>query len=171
MAERWFIKNKKADYKQISNKYGITEFMSRLIINRDIINDDMVKSYISPDFDKLHNPREMKDLEKAVDILDDKIKLNKKIRIVGDYDVDGVISVYILYVALKRCNANVDYEIPDRIKDGYGININIIKQAKEDGIDTILTCDNGISAIEPIQYAKDVGITVIVTDHHPCTLR
>ena len=166
MAERWFIKNKKADYKQMSNKYGITEFMGRLIINRDIISDDMIKSYISPEFDKLHNPREMKDLEKALDILNDKIKLNKKIRIVGDYDVDGVISVYILYVALKRCNANVDYEIPDRIKDGYGININIIKQAKEDGIDTILTCDNGISAIEPIQYAKDMGITVIVTDHH-----
>lgn len=166
MAERWFIKNKIADYKQISIKYGITEFMSRLIINRDIINDDMIKSYIKPNFDKLHNPREMKDLEKAVDILNDKIKLNKKIRIVGDYDVDGVVSVYILYIALKRCNANVDYEIPDRIKDGYGININIIKQAKADGVDTILTCDNGISAIEPIKYAKDMGIDVIVTDHH-----
>jgi len=166
MAEKWFIKNKKADYKQISNKYGITELMSKLIINRDIINDDMIKSYINPDFDKLHNSREMKDLEKTVEILHNKIKSNKKIRIVGDYDVDGVISVYILYSALKRCNANVDYEIPDRIKDGYGININIIKQAKEDGIDTILTCDNGISAIEPIKYAKDMGITVIVTDHH-----
>ncbi|MCE5220800.1 MAG: single-stranded-DNA-specific exonuclease RecJ [Clostridium sp.] len=166
MAERWFIKNKKADYKQISNKYGITELMSKLIINRDITNDDMIKSYITPDFDKLHNPREMKDLEKAIEILNDKIKLNKKIRIVGDYDVDGVISVYILFTALKKCNANVDYEIPDRIKDGYGININIIKQAKEDGIDTILTCDNGISAIDPIKYAKELGITVIVTDHH-----
>lgn len=166
MAESWFIKNKKADYKQISNKYGITEFMSKLIINRDITNDEMIRSYINPDFDKLHNPIEMKDLEKAVHILNEKIKLNKKIRIVGDYDVDGVISVYILYTALKRCGANVDYEIPDRIKDGYGININIIKKAKEDGVDTILTCDNGISAIEPIQYAKDMGLTVIVTDHH-----
>lgn len=166
MTERWFIKNKKADYKYISNKYGITELMSKLIINRDIINDEMIKSYINPDFDKLHDPREMKDLEKAVEILKDKIKANEKIRIVGDYDVDGVISVYILYSALKRCHANVDYEIPDRIKDGYGININIIKQAKEDEIDTIITCDNGISAIEPIKYAKELGITVIVTDHH-----
>lgn len=166
MVERWFIKNKKADYKYISNKYGITELMSKLIINRDIINDEMIKSYINPDFDKLHDPREMKDLEKAVEILEGKIEANKKIRIVGDYDVDGVISVYILYSALKRCNANVDYEIPDRIKDGYGININIIKQAKEDKIDTIITCDNGISAIEPIKYAKELGITVIVTDHH-----
>jgi len=166
MAERWFIKNKKADYKYISNKYGITELMCKLIINRDIINDEMIKSYINPDFDKLHDPREMKDLEKAVEILKGKIDANEKIRIVGDYDVDGVISVYILYSALKRCNANVDYEIPDRIKDGYGININIIKQAKEDKIDTIITCDNGISAIEPIKYAKELGITVIVTDHH-----
>jgi len=166
MAERWFIKNRRADYKQISNKYGISELMSKLIINRDITDNELIKSYISPDFDKLHNPREMKDLEKAVEILRDKINSKKKIRIVGDYDVDGVISVYILYTALKKCNANVDYEIPDRIKDGYGINVNIIKQAKEDGIDTILTCDNGISAIEPIKYAKDMGITVIVTDHH-----
>jgi single-stranded-DNA-specific exonuclease len=166
MAEKWFIKNKKIDYKKMAHKYGITEFMSRLIINRDILNDGMIKSYINPDFDKLHNPKEMKDLEKAVDIIYRKISANKKIRIVGDYDVDGVISVYILYTALKLCKANVDYEIPDRIKDGYGINSNIIKQAKEEEVDTILTCDNGISAIEPIKYAKELGLTVIITDHH-----
>jgi single-stranded-DNA-specific exonuclease len=166
MAEKWFIKNKKIDYKKMAHKYGITEFMSRLIINRDILNDGMIKSYINPDFDKLHNPKEMKDLEKAVDIIYHKISENKKIRIVGDYDVDGVISVYILYTALKLCKANVDYEIPDRIKDGYGINSNIIKQAKEEEVDTILTCDNGISAIEPIKYAKELGLTVIITDHH-----
>lgn len=166
MTERWFIKNIKADYKQISKKYGITELMSKLIVNRNIANDEMIRSYINPEFNMLHNPREMKGLEEAVKIILNKIKLNEKIRIVGDYDVDGVISIYILYTALKRCNANVDYEIPDRIKDGYGININIIKQAKEDGIDTILTCDNGISAIEQIKYAKDLGLTVIVTDHH-----
>ncbi|EHJ01536.1 single-stranded-DNA-specific exonuclease RecJ [Clostridium sp. DL-VIII] len=166
MTERWFIKNIKADYKQISKKYGITELMSKLIVNRNIINDEMIKSYINPGLDKLHDPSEMKDLNKAVQIVIDKIKSGKKIRIVGDYDVDGVISIYILYKALIRCNANVDYEIPDRIKDGYGININIIKQAKEDGVDTILTCDNGISAIEQIKYAKDLGMTVIVTDHH-----
>lgn len=166
MTERWFIKNIKADYKQISKKYQITELMSRLIVNRNIVNEEMIRSYINPELDKLHDPREMKDLENAAQIILDKIRQNKKIRIVGDYDVDGVISIYILYTALKRCNANVDYEIPDRIKDGYGININIIKQAKEDGVDTILTCDNGISAIEQIQYAKDLGLTVIVTDHH-----
>ncbi|AQS11741.1 single-stranded-DNA-specific exonuclease RecJ [Clostridium saccharobutylicum] len=166
MAERWFIKNKKADYKYMAAKYGITELMSKLIVNRDIVDDEMIKSYINPSIDKLRNPREMKDIEKAVEILRNKIDSNKKIRIVGDYDVDGVMSVYILYTALKRCNANVDYEIPDRIKDGYGINKNIITEAKKDGVDTILTCDNGISAIEPIKYAKELGMTVIVTDHH-----
>lgn len=166
MAERWFIKNIKADYKYISKKYALSELVSRLIVNRNIVSDEMIRSYINPDFDKFHEAREMKDLEKSVDILREKIKSQNKIRIVGDYDVDGVISIYILYSALKRCNANVDYEIPDRIKDGYGINMNIIKQAKEDGVDTILTCDNGISAIDQIKYAKELGITVIVTDHH-----
>lgn len=166
MAERWFIKNIKADYKYISKKYALSELVSRLIVNRNIISDEMIRSYINPDFDKFHEAREMKDLEKSVNILREKIKAQNKIRIVGDYDVDGVISIYILYSALKRCNANVDYEIPDRIKDGYGINMNIIKQAKEDGVDTILTCDNGISAIDQIKYAKELGITVIVTDHH-----
>ncbi|MGN0143524.1 MAG: single-stranded-DNA-specific exonuclease RecJ [Clostridium sp.] len=166
MAERWFIKNKKMDYKRMAEKYGITELMSRLIVNRDITKDEVIKSYINPELDMLHNPREMKDMNKAAHILIDKIKEKKKIRIIGDYDVDGVISVYILYSALKRCNANIDYEIPDRIKDGYGVNVNIINKAKEDGVDTILTCDNGISAIEPIKAAKELGMTVIVTDHH-----
>lgn len=166
MAERWFIKNKKVDYKRMAQKYGINEFMSRLIVNRDILNDEMIKSYIKPELDKLHNPKTMKDLEKAVDIICDKINSNKKIRIVGDYDVDGVISTYILYSALKLCKANVDYEIPDRIKDGYGINSTIIEKAKQENVDTILTCDNGISAIEPIKYAKELGLTVIITDHH-----
>ena len=166
MKERWFIKNRKADYKSMSLKYGISELMSKLIINRDIFEDEIIKSYVTPEFNKLYNPREMKDLELAVNILKEKIITNKKIRIIGDYDVDGVISVYMLYTALKKCNANVDYEIPDRIKDGYGINEKIIKEAKDDGVDTILTCDNGISAIDQIKYAKELGLTVIVTDHH-----
>ncbi len=166
MAERWFIKNKKMDYKYMAHKYGITELMSKLIINRDITDDFLIRSYIKPEFNMLHEPRDMKDMNKAVEIIINKIKNKNKIRIIGDYDVDGVISVYILYSALKRCNADVDYEIPDRIKDGYGVNVNIIRKAKEDGIDTIVTCDNGISAIEPIKTAKELGMTVIVTDHH-----
>ena len=166
MAERWFVKNIKMDYKYMAAKYGITELMSRLIVNRDITDDKLIRSYINPEFSMLHEPRDMKDMDMAVNILIDKIKNKKKIRIIGDYDVDGVISVYILYCALKRCNADVDYEIPDRIKDGYGVNVSIIEEAKEDGIDTILTCDNGISAIEPIKRAKELSMTVIVTDHH-----
>ena len=114
----------------------------------------------------LHSPKTMKDVVIAVDIIKRKIQENKKIRIIGDYDVDGIISVFILYTALKKCGANVDYEIPDRIKDGYGINENIVKVAYDEGVDTIITCDNGISAIDQIQYAKDLGLTVIVTDHH-----
>jgi len=166
MKERWFIKNKRADYKAMSLKYGISELMSRIIINRDIVEDEVIKSYVTPELTNLHDPREMKDLELAIKILKDKILNKEKIRIIGDYDVDGVISTYMLYTALKKCNANVDYEIPDRIKDGYGINENIIKIAKEEGVDTILTCDNGISAIEQIKFAKGLGLTVIVTDHH-----
>ncbi|NFO04409.1 single-stranded-DNA-specific exonuclease RecJ [Clostridium botulinum] len=166
MKERWFVKNIKADYKNISKKYGISELITRLMINRNIVEDDMIKNYINPNYSNFHDPYEMKDIEKAAKILKEKIELKEKIRIIGDYDVDGVISVYILYTALKRCGANVDYEIPDRIKDGYGINKKIILEAKNDEVDTLLTCDNGISAIEQIKYAKELGMTVIVTDHH-----
>ena len=130
MTERWFIKNKKMDYKYMASKYGITELMSRLIVNRDITDDSLIRSYINPEFSMLHEPREMKDMNKAIDIILHKIENKKKIRIIGDYDVDGVISVYILYSALKSCNADVDYEIPDSIKDGYGVNLNIIKSKK-----------------------------------------
>ncbi|OSA97060.1 UNVERIFIED_ORG: single-stranded-DNA-specific exonuclease RecJ [Clostridium botulinum] len=166
MKERWFVKNIKADYKNISKKYGISELITRLMINRNIVEDDMIKNYINPNYSNFHDPYEMKDIEKAAKILKEKIELKEKIRIIGDYDVDGVISVYILYTALKRCGANVDYEIPDRIKDGYGINKKIILEAKNDEVDTLLTCDNGISAIEQIKYAKELGMTVIITDHH-----
>ncbi|UZP04098.1 single-stranded-DNA-specific exonuclease RecJ [Clostridium botulinum] len=166
MKERWFVKNIKADYKNISKKYGISELITRLMINRNIVEDDMIKNYINPNYSNFYDPYEMKDIEKAAKILKEKIELKEKIRIIGDYDVDGVISVYILYTALKRCGANVDYEIPDRIKDGYGINKKIILEAKNDEVDTLLTCDNGISAIEQIKYAKELGMTVIVTDHH-----
>ncbi|NFH68747.1 single-stranded-DNA-specific exonuclease RecJ [Clostridium botulinum] len=166
MKERWFVKNIKADYKNISKKYGISELITRLMINRNIVEDDMIKNYINPNYSNFHDPYEMKDIEKAAKILKEKIELKEKIRIIGDYDVDGVISVYILYTALKKCSANVDYEIPDRIKDGYGINKKIILEAKNDEVDTLLTCDNGISAIEQIKYAKELGMTVIVTDHH-----
>lgn len=164
--ELWKLKNKKVDIDFMSKEYNTSNFLCRLMANRDILDDKTIKSYINPVYSNLNNAKDMKDIEKACLLLKEKINLGKKIRIVGDYDVDGVISVFILYKALKRCDANIDYEIPDRINDGYGINKNIIKKAYDDGIDTIITCDNGIAAISEIEYAKSLGITVIVTDHH-----
>lgn len=164
--EKWLLRNKKVDLKAMSEKYKISQLLCKLMVNRDIIDENIINSYINPIYKYLHSPKTMKDVVIAVDIIKRKIQENKKIRIIGDYDVDGIISVFILYTALKKCGANVDYEIPDRIKDGYGINENIVKAAYDEGVDTIITCDNGISAIDQIQYAKDLGLTVIVTDHH-----
>ena len=164
--EKWLLRNRKVDLKAMSEKYKISQLLCKLMVNRDIIDENIINSYINPVYKYLHSPKTMKDVVFAVDIIKRKIQENKKIRIIGDYDVDGIISVFILYTALKKCGANVDYEIPDRIKDGYGINENIVKVAYDEGVDTIITCDNGISAIDQIQYAKDLGLTVIVTDHH-----
>ena len=164
--EKWLLRNRKVDLKAMSEKYKISQLLCKLMVNRDIIDENIINSYINPVYKYLHSPKTMKDVVIAVDIIKRKIQENKKIRIIGDYDVDGIISVFILYPALKKCGANVDYEIPDRIKDGYGINENIVKVAYDEGVDTIITCDNGISAIDQIQYAKDLGLTVIVTDHH-----
>ena len=164
--EKWLLRNRKVDLKAMSEKYKISQLLCKLIVNRDIMDENIINSYINPVYKYLHSPKTMKDVVIAVDIIKRKIQENKKIRIIGDYDVDGIISVFILYTALKKCGANVDYEIPDRIKDGYGINENIVKVAYDEGVDTIITCDNGISAIDQIQYAKDLGLTVIVTDHH-----
>ena len=164
--EKWFIKNKKADFSMIGKQFGISEVLARLIVNRGVKTKEELESYLNPEDSKMHNPLSLKDVDSATDILIQKIKGKSKIRIVGDYDVDGVISTYILQKALTRCGANVDYEIPDRIKDGYGINISIIEEAYKDQVDTIITCDNGIAAIEQIEYAKSLGMTVIITDHH-----
>ena len=164
--EKWLLRNRKVDLKAMSEKYKISQLLCKLMVNRDIIDENIINSYINPVYKYLHSPKTMKDVVIAVDIIKRKIQENKKIRIIGDYDVDGIISVFILQTALKKCGANVDYEIPDRIKDGYGINENIVKVAYDEGVDTIITCDNGISAIDQIQYAKDLGLTVIVTDHH-----
>lgn len=164
--EKWLLKNRKVDLPSMSQKYSISQLLCKLMANREIVDDEIIKSYINPSYDNLHNPKRMKDIDKAVKLLKEDILTGKKIRIVGDYDVDGVISVFVLYTGLKNCGANVDYDIPDRIKDGYGINKNIIKIAYEEGVNTILTCDNGISAIEQIEYAKELGLNIIVTDHH-----
>lgn len=164
--EKWFIRNKAGDLKNITRTHNISNFLSKLLINRNITDDNIIKSYLNPSLDRLHRPSLMKDLHDGARIIKDNIEENKKIRIVGDFDVDGVMSVYILYKGIKGLGGNVDYVVPDRVSDGYGINTDIVRIAKEEGINTIITCDNGIAAIEAINLAKEIGLTVIVTDHH-----
>lgn len=164
--KKWVLKNKKADFRAIMEQHKVSEVVARLLVNRNQEDAEGIEAYLHPDLNYLHNPMNMKDMDKACNILMSKIKTDQKIRIVGDYDVDGIASTYVLYTALLNCGAKVDYEIPDRVKDGYGININIIEAAYLEGINTILTCDNGISAIEQIRKAKELGMTVIITDHH-----
>ena len=167
MAEQiWMLQTKRADFDGIARQFGIDLVTARVIRNRGIEGRENIERYLYGDLDSLYSPWLLKDMRPAVDILKRKLKEGQKIRIVGDYDIDGVCSTYILYQALKRLGGNVDYAIPDRIKDGYGINESMIRAAAEDGIDTILTCDNGISAFSQIQTAKEFGMTVIVTDHH-----
>lgn len=160
------MKNIRADYSKIANQCGISRITARLLVNRGISCKNSIENFLHPEISKLYDTENMNDLKKAAEILKSKINLKSKIRIIGDYDVDGVASTYILYKSLKRCGADVDYDIPDRVKDGYGINERIIKKANDDGRDTILTCDNGIAAADSIKYAKSLGMTVIVTDHH-----
>lgn len=164
--EKWILKNPKNDFNKMSGSLGVSELICRILVNRGITDIDEAKRFISPGLSSMHDPRSMKDLEKGVSIIKQKIQSGKNIRIIGDYDVDGVISTYILFRALTRCGGNIDYVIPHRIFDGYGINNSIVEKAKEDEVDTIITCDNGISAIEQTRYAKELGITVIITDHH-----
>ncbi len=153
--EKWFIRNNSIDFKNIAKELNISQIISKILVNRDIYDKDSINRFLNSDLDKLYSPTLMKDLDKGGNILKDKIDNKKKIRIVGDFDVDGVISVYILYKILSKLGGIVDYAIPDRVNDGYGINKDIVRQAKEDGIDTIITCDNGIAALEQIELAKE----------------
>ena len=138
----------------------------RIIRNREVIGREAMEEYLHGGLSMLHDPRQMKDMEKAAEILQQKIAQGQRIRIIGDYDIDGILSTYILTEALKSFNAKVDFDIPDRIGDGYGLNERLIQKAASDQIDTILTCDNGIAASAEIALAKSLGMTVIVTDHH-----
>ena len=164
--EKWMVYNKKADFQKIGSEFGIDPVIARLIRNRDIQDMKEIRSYLYGTLAEIPSPWKMKDMERAVQILQKKITQKKKIRIIGDYDIDGVTATCILLKGLKRLNANVDTYIPDRVKDGYGMHEQLIDKALEDGIDTILTCDNGIAAAAEIEYAKKEGLTVIVTDHH-----
>ena len=164
--EKWFITMKKADFNEIAEKYHISPILARLIRNRDIVGDEAVDFYLNGTIADLYDGMLMKDMDRAVEILSEKIREEKRIRVIGDYDIDGVNATYILQQGLAELGADVDTDIPDRIKDGYGLNIDLIDRAIDDGIDTIITCDNGIAAAEEIAYGKENGLTIVVTDHH-----
>ena len=164
--EKWVVAAKRADFNRIAKDFSIDPVLARLIRNRDIIGNDQIQTYLYGSKDQLYSPWLMKDMRKAVDILRKKIRDHARIRVIGDYDIDGVMSTYILETGLRRVGADVDVMIPNRISDGYGLNEQLIRKAKEEDRDTIVTCDNGISAFEQIKKAKNLGMTVIVTDHH-----
>ena len=148
--QRWFITMKKADFNRIGEKYHISPIVARLIRNRDIIGDDAIDFYLNGTIADLYDGMLMKDMDRAVEILAEKIREEMRIRVIGDYDIDGVNATYILQEGLSGLGADVDTDIPDRIKDGYGLNRMLIDRAIDDGIDTIVTCDNGIAAAEEI---------------------
>ena len=164
--ERWTVRNIKFDYENFAKNLGISNITARLLVNREIYKIEDAKKFLNPTIDRFEDYNKLLDMNKAINIMKNSIENNEKILIVGDYDVDGVISSYVLYKGLTKCNADVNYVIPDRVKDGYGINENIIKKAHEDGADLIITCDNGISAIPQVKLAKKLGLKVIITDHH-----
>ena len=164
--KKWFVRTKKADFQAIAARFHIDQVTARLLCNRGLETEEEIENYLHGNLSSLPDENKLPDMEKAVHLLLQKIKEKKRIRIVGDYDIDGVCATYLLYRGLVRCGASVTYAIPDRIKDGYGINIHIIDHAIADGVDTIVTCDNGIAAIEELKHAKEAGLCVILTDHH-----
>lgn len=166
LKEKWVVSAKGADFKAIGEHFGIDPVIARIMRNRGLTDLDEMEYYLHGDEKDLIDPHLLKDVDLAAEIILKKVKEQKKIRIIGDYDIDGIQSTYILYCALKRIGAEADYVIPHRIRDGYGMNEHLVTQAAEVGIDTILTCDNGISAIDQIHLAKELGMTVVVTDHH-----
>lgn len=164
--ERWVLLRKGADFEAIGKKYQISPRLACLIRNRDVIGEEAVDRYLNGTISDLYDGMLMKDMDKAIDILKEKILEDKKIRVIGDYDIDGVNATYILLEGLERLGVDVDSDIPDRISDGYGLNRHLVERAYEAGVDTLITCDNGIAAADEIAYGKEMGMTVIVTDHH-----
>lgn len=162
----WMLQTKRADFSAIAERYHISPVTARIIRNREVIGEQEIERYLYGTKEELYDPHLLKDMDSAVEILRKKIQTGMRIRIVGDYDIDGICSTYLLYQGLLRCGAKVDYQIPERIRDGYGINESIIRQASEEEIDTIITCDNGIAAFEQIGIARELGMTVLITDHH-----
>lgn len=164
--ERWMLLRKGADFQAISEKFHISPRIACLVRNRDVIGDEAIRNYLYGTIADLHDGMLMKDMDKAVEILMEKIRIGEKIRVIGDYDIDGVNATYILLEGLEKLGADADVDIPNRMTDGYGLNRNLIDRAFSEGIDTVITCDNGIAASEEIAYGKSLGMTIIVTDHH-----
>lgn len=162
---KWFVYNKSADFKGIGEKYNIDQVVARVLINRDVAENDMAE-YLNPAPEHLHDGSQMQDMFRGVSLIKNSIDKKYKIRIIGDYDVDGIQSTYILHQGLLRLGADVDYAIPDRVEDGYGINTSMVDKAHSEGVETIITCDNGIAAMDAIELAKEYNMTVVITDHH-----
>ncbi len=163
---KWMVAAKRADFDAIARKYQISPVLARIIRNRDVVEDEEIERFLNGTRAQLYEPGLLKDMDKAVAILLHKIAEGKHIRIIGDYDIDGICSTYILYRGLAACGAHVDTAIPHRIRDGYGLNEHLIQEAYDAGTDTVLTCDNGIAAYDQIAFANELKMTVIVTDHH-----
>ena len=166
MDEKWVVINKKADFAAIAQRYRIDPVTARILRNRDLTEDEEIRLFLQGTLEDLYDPHLLLDADRLSDILLEKIRDKLPIRIIGDYDIDGVNATYIFMKALMRLGANVSVKIPERIADGYGLNVHLIDQAYAEGVDTILTCDNGISALEEIKHAKELGMTLLVTDHH-----
>lgn len=169
--EKWIEIRKGGNFMEMAKKYGIDPLIARIIRNRDIIDEKEITEYLYGGKEALHNPHLLKDVDKAAEIIAESIAEKKAMRIIGDYDIDGVNATYILLDGIRRCGGNVDAAIPDRMKDGYGINEHLIEQALSDGKELLITCDNGIAAINEINFAKEKGMTVVVTDHHEIPYR
>ncbi|MBC7088230.1 MAG: single-stranded-DNA-specific exonuclease RecJ [Tissierellales bacterium] len=164
--EKWYIRNKTGNIDKISNEFNISKVLAKLLVNRDIIDNESINNFLYPDINNQYDELLFNDFQIAINIIKKKISENKKIRVIGDYDVDGISSTYILYDCLNKIGADVDFYIPHRVNDGYGINKTIVLEAKAKGIDTIITCDNGISQLEALEIAKNMDMTYIITDHH-----
>lgn len=164
--EKWVEIRRAADYCKMASDYGISPVIARIIRNRELTEPSEINAYLSPGENAFHDPTRLPGMDRVVLMLTQKISEGKRIRIIGDYDVDGICSTFILFKGLSFFGADVDYVIPHRIEDGYGINLKLVKNAYEDGIDTIITCDNGISAYEQTEYANSLGLTMLITDHH-----
>lgn len=169
--EKWIEIRKGGNFMEMAKKYGIDPLIARIIRNRDIIDEKEITEYLYGGKEALHNPHLLKNVDKAAEIIAEGIAEKKAMRIIGDYDIDGVNATYVLLDGIRRCGGNVDAAIPDRMKDGYGINEHLIEQALSDGKELLITCDNGIAAINEINFAKEKGMTVVVTDHHEIPYR